>query len=244
MKEIFVNAFHKLFPGSCILCKAKVKNDFDLCDLCAANLPYINNICKSCGMLLDDAPVDVFSCGNCMDKHLPFDQVLIPFHYREPISNILSNLKFNHQLGKAKILSKLMCDFLCENYHHKILPDLIIPIPLSMKRLRERGFNQALELASPIAKKLKIPLDKFNCQRKKHTLPQTSLNIRERQKNLREAFSCDDNYNLKHVAILDDVFTTGSTVYTFSKMLKKFGVKKIDVWCFARVYLRSRKLKI
>ena len=142
-------------------------------------------------------------------------------------------MKFGHNLIYAKILGELFAHFIQEKYQTN-LPEIIIPVPLHNSRLRQRGFNQALEIARPIAKKLKTSLDVSSCERSKNTIAQTELNMNERIKNLNNAFALIKSLNYKHVAIFDDVVTTGSTVHELSKVLRKAGVIKIDVWCCAK----------
>lgn len=138
----------------------------------------------------------------------------------------------------AKILGKILADHLQQHYQQKeIKPQMIIPIPLHKKRLRKRGFNQALEIAKIVAKQLEIPIDRFSCIRIRNTNPQTTLPPGDRRKNIRRAFTTKHRINYKYVAVIDDVITTGSTMQEFCKMLSKNGVEQIDVWCCAKTHL-------
>ena len=120
-----------------------------------------------------------------------------------------------------------------QHYASRELPELIIPIPLHRKRLRQRGFNQAVELARPIAKQLGLSIDRTLCKRIKNTPAQITLEAKQRQQNMRNAFQIKPP-NLDYIAIIDDVMTTTSTVNELCKCLRKQGVKKIDVWVIAR----------
>lgn len=234
------NWFSSLFVGQCILCRGSAQPGLDICAACEKDLPYAKHLCERCGAFLENvAARKALYCGACLNKKLPFEKVLAIFYYQQPISRLLPALKFRNRLVYAKLLGSLMGDALKKHYENEPWPGLIIPVPLHLKRLRERGFNQALELAKPIAANLKIPLDRSSCLRIKHTVAQTSLHIAARRKNLTNAFNCKKRFTQKHVAIIDDVLTTGSTVRTFSKTLRKFGVEKIDVWCCAKVVLRN-----
>lgn len=113
-------------------------------------------------------------------------------------------------------------------------PSYIIPVPLHRKRLRVRGFNQALELARPVAKALNIPIELHACQRIKHTLAQAELKQSQRKKNLKNAFATCKTWQVDHVVIIDDVVTTGSTINALKTVLYQAGVKKVDTWCLAR----------
>lgn len=107
-------------------------------------------------------------------------------------------------------------------------------MPLHKKRLRERGFNQALEIAKPIARHFKIPLDNDSIVRSKHTEPQTTLSAQQRQTNLLEAFTIKKPLTVRHIVIFDDVITTGATVKNLAALLKNDGCERIDVYCIAR----------
>jgi ComF family protein len=113
-------------------------------------------------------------------------------------------------------------------------PDVIVPVPLHKSRYRQRGFNQALEIARTVSKDMQVPLDVYSCQRQHDTPQQSQLPAKQRRKNLKNAFAVVRPLNAAHVAILDDVMTTGSTVHELAKVLKKAGVAKVDVWVCAR----------
>ena len=119
---------------------------------------------------------------------------------------------------------------------HQKPPELIIPIPLHKKRLQERGFNQALEMAKIISKKLKITIDYSSCIRIKNTQAQSLLSSKNRQTNLKQAFTLIKPITANHIAILDDVITTGHTIQEFLSILP-LHVKKIDIWCCASTQL-------
>lgn len=121
-----------------------------------------------------------------------------------------------------------------ENVRRAIKPEVIIPVPLHKARLRERGYNQALELARPVAHILQIPIDKHCCQRVKNTQAQSLLRAKERKQNIRGAFVVAETLSYKHVAVIDDVITTGYTIREFCGKLRCAGVQRIDVWSCAK----------
>lgn len=224
------------FPRRCLLCKSLSYRDIDLCQECEDELPEINPACSRCGAPLDSFNKFEFSnCGNCLNLNLPFDNSFSLFYYEKPVSHLLISLKFRQKLIYAKLLGELMADKIVKYYDTNPKPDLIIPVPLHFKRLQERGYNQSLELAKPIAKKLNITIDKFSCSRVKHTKTQSLLSFEDRKTNVRKAFSIVNNISISHVAIIDDILTTGSTVNELSSVLRNVGVEKIDVWTCARV---------
>ena len=193
-------------------------------------LPRINYGCECCGReLAKNATI----CGECLNHPTPFTHTIAPFHYAEPIDKFIIALKFHGQLLYAKLLGELLAERLIEYYKNTAEPEIIIPIPLHTQRLKERGFNQALEIAKPIAKKLQLPLERYHCQRVKNTAAQTTLTAKERRHNVKQAFGVNKKLP-EHVAVIDDVITTGSTMTEFCKTLKKSGTIIIDVWCCAR----------
>ena len=109
-----------------------------------------------------------------------------------------------------------------------------MPIPLHKTRYRQRGFNQSIEIARTVACELKLPVDLSSCQRYRNTPHQTSLPAKQRRKNLKNAFSLMKPIQVKHIAIIDDVMTTGSTVDELAALLKKAGASRVDVWACAR----------
>jgi len=144
-------------------------------------------------------------------------------------------LKFNHLLMNGRILGELLAENIEQKWYlQQPLPTRIIPIPLHSSRLKDRGFNQALEIARPIAQRLNIQIDQTSCQRQKFTVAQATLPATERQANIKNAFQMKGDFSGQHIAVLDDVITTGFTVSEFCRMLKKHGARRIDVWCCAR----------
>jgi ComF family protein len=170
-------------------------------------------------------------CGQCLMKPPPYQQAIAPFRYQHTISWLITGLKFHHQFKNARLLAQLLVDQLPGNTAY---PDFIVPVPLHVKRLRQRGFNQTEEIASIIAAQLKIPLRLDLCQRVKFSPPQSELTAKARYKNIRNAFKAKSLADNPHIAIFDDVMTTGATVTELSKTLKKAGAKQIDIWVCAR----------
>ena len=218
-----------LFPPTCILCGDAGDKGRDLCLACAQSLPYNLIACPQCGLPLQfetDTP-----CGNCL-KHPPtFDRSIATFQFEEPVRHLIHALKFHARYPCARLLGDMLADKLTKLEDK---PDIIIPVPLHPKRYRERGYNQALELARIVSKRLDLPLDYQHCIRTHATQAQTELNALQRSRNMRKAFAIVKPITYQHVAILDDVVTTGATVNELAKVLRKSGVKRIDVWACAR----------
>lgn len=197
-------------------------------------LPAINNQCFQCGLPLNivDMESDFVRCGQCLKAPPAFDLCISPYHYALPVNQFITQLKFRHQLHYARILADLLISKI--EQHSENLPECIIPVPLHRNRLRQRGFNQAIEIARPIAKKYGITLDIKSCTRVISTPPQMEQDKQTRQKNVRNAFKVASDFRYKNIAIVDDVMTTGHTLNELSRMLRKQGAKRIQVWAAAR----------
>ncbi|PJB10330.1 MAG: amidophosphoribosyltransferase, partial [Gammaproteobacteria bacterium CG_4_9_14_3_um_filter_38_9] len=176
----------------------------------------------------------VLLCTSCITSPPPFHRTIALFHYTGPIVSLIWKLKFQNDLKIARLFAQHWIDYFNHFDSHNTLPDLIMPVPLHFSRLKQRGFNQSLEIAKPIGKYFHIPIDTRACIKIKNTEPQSSLSAQKRKGNLKNAFGLSRPIDAKHVAILDDVMTTGNTVSEIASLLQKTGVEKIDVWCCAR----------
>ncbi len=145
--------------------------------------------------------------------------------------HLITSLKFGAHYKNARLLGLLLADHLKQTAQS---PDLILPIPLHKARYRQRGFNQAIEIAKTVSKELQIPLDLSSCLRHRDTPHQTALTAKQRRKNMKNAFLIVNPVLAQHIAILDDVMTTGSTAHELASLLKKEGVGRVDVWVCAR----------
>ena len=211
----------QVLPVDCLLCDLISKNNQLICDACFNTLPQNHQ--------------------QQMIHPPSLDQVIALFHYEPPISSLIAQLKFRENLMIAKLFSQYWIDYL----HNPInpLPECILPVPLHHQRLKERGFNQALEIAKPIGKYFKIPIDKQHCIKIKNTAAQSSLSAKKRRDNLKNAFALTRPINARHVVILDDVMTTGNTISEIATLLKKSGVAKVDAWCCAKVEIKPLKMQ-
>lgn len=222
-----------LFPSYCVLCGQPTYPQFNICNPCHTELPILPHHCQQCAQLLPSYEAE--RCGSCLKTTPPFDRIYALFAYDEPIAQWIVQLKFKGQLQYAQCFAELFLERIQPIwYRNKALPQIIIPIPLHRDRLRERGFNQAVEIAKPLAKRLKIHLDLNSIVRHKATLPQSGLRALERENNVANAFVCNRDFSHLSIAVLDDVITTGHTIRAFCSLLKKKGAKNIDVWCCAR----------
>lgn len=233
--QIFRAIGYRLLSPTCIICRLPAKQARDLCWRCQDDLPLNASACAQCALPIT-ATDNKMRCGHCLQRPPSFQRTIAPYIYQDAIATLIYDLKFNQQLANANILGQLFAENIECYYQGTALPEMIIPIPLHRRRLRQRGFNQALEICKPVSRRLNIPINPLSCQRIIDTEPQSCLNAKQRRKNLRGAFTTD-NITAKHVAVFDDVITTGSTLQEFCTCLAKAGVEQIDVWCVARTNL-------
>jgi ComF family protein len=205
--------------------------DWDICQACLHDLARNRSSCYRCGLHFDQAPSSPQLCGRCLQQTPPFDDTFAPFLYQGGMRYLISQLKFQHQLANARLLGNLLADHLTANAER---PDCLVPVPLHPRRYRQRGFNQSIEIARTVSKRLALPLDLNSCQRLRDTGHQSALPAKQRRANLRNAFAVTRAMPYQHLAIIDDVMTTGATVTALATALKNSGVNRVDVWVCAR----------
>lgn len=220
-----------LYPPTCLLCGDDGADRLDLCTGCLNALPRNRPACPRCGLSLPHSSPPGVVCGRCQKRAPTFDHGIMPFRYEEPVRHLIHDLKFRSHVPSARLLGLLLAEELSTL---KVRPERLIPVPLHPARYRERGFNQAAEIGRVVAYRLAIPLDLETCTRSRLTRPQAELSATERRHNLRGAFRIRKPPQAHHVAILDDVVTTGSTVNELAKVLRAAGVGRVDVWAIAR----------
>ncbi|MDJ0807585.1 MAG: ComF family protein [Gammaproteobacteria bacterium] len=221
-----------LYPRRCLLCGAPGSQGRELCTGCAKDLPLNHHPCAICALPLPaNAPLGTI-CGGCSRQKPVFERCYAALLYDDTTGMLISRLKFNRRLNHAGLLAGLLGEYL--EQHQAPLPELILPVPLHSRRLRERGYNQALEIGRHLGRHFGLPLSSDRCSRIKSTPAQTGLERKQRQKNLRQAFRLNDSVRGTHIALLDDVVTTGSTVTELAKLLKRSGASRVDVWAVAR----------
>ncbi len=220
-----------LLPPTCILCGNPGFNSLDICETCHVRLPRNNVCCYRCAEIFASPIVAPTLCGRCLSETPSFDETHAPFIHQDEIRHLITGLKFGAQFKNARLLGNLLADHVGKAAEK---PDCIIPVPLHKARYHERGFNQALEIARTVSKSLGIPVDYASCGRHKDTPHQTGLSAKKRRQNLRRAFSVQNSIQAQHIAIIDDVMTTGSTANALATELKKAGASRVDVWVCAR----------
>ncbi len=231
-----------LYPSRCLLCQQPGLDNKDICSDCYQRLPWNQQYCQWCAVPLAHASANDTPgiCGKCQQKRPFFDQVYSVFRYEADIPGMIHQLKFNQRLSYARLLGGMLAEkvsALAADQNSEVIttkPDCLLPVPLHQKRLRKRGFNQSVELAKSLAVQQAIRLDTQTLVRCRETQAQSGLDARQRQKNIKAAFAVTKPVTVKHVAIVDDVVTTASTVNEVARILKQHGVQRVDVYCLAR----------
>ena len=220
-----------LLPPTCILCGNTGVDSQDICQGCITDLHRNIHCCYKCAETFETASSTPRLCGRCLSKSPAFDETHAPFTHQGSIRYLIATLKFNRQYQNARLLGYLLATQIKKTAE---IPDLILPVPLHRQRYQERGFNQSIEIAKVLSRQLNIPIDTQSCIRNRNTPHQIDLPAKQRHKNIRNAFTVKRAIKAQHIAILDDVMTTGSTTNELAKALKKAGVSRIDVWVCAR----------
>jgi len=219
--------FKQILPAQpCVLC-GSMSHDGLWCNPCDAALPYLNAPhCPVCALPTPSGEV----CGHCLTHPPLFGSTTAIFGYAFPLDKLIQGMKYGEQLALAHAFAKKML----QRIDKSNFPDYVIAMPLHPAKLRERGFNQSLLLATTVARELKLKLLPNACQRVRDTPPQSALPWKERKKNVRNAFSCDRDLAGKRVALVDDVLTTGASLNALAEAVSKKGAIEISAWVVAR----------
>jgi ComF family protein len=210
-------------PQQCALCLDTCEQA--LCAPCFAELPWVEHFCDSCGR---GAAVPGI-CVACQQGGNAFDYCFAPLHYELPIKRLVSLFKFNAQLHQIHTLSYCFTQAALD--HDIAMPELLLPVPAHPRRTWQRGFNQSALLTRMLSKRLQLPYSHRIIKRALHTPAQNQLTQQQRKRNLRGAFALKAPCPVTHVAIVDDVITTGSTANAIAELLKQSGVERVDIWC-------------
>ncbi len=219
-----------LFPPQCTHCQQHTGGaKLGYCSQCYADLPFIEHSCQQCGQ-----PFSGLSdhCGKCLSSPPTFDQCFCPFEYASPISDDICRLKYGDQPQISRQLASLFLNELQQ--YGLVRPQALVAVPMHPAKLRERGFNQSIQLAKQLGKALDIPVLQGILAKTTITPRQATQTLTQRKTNVAGSFSIQESVPYQHVAIVDDVVTTGATVEEISKILKKNGVDYIQVWGIAR----------
>lgn len=232
-KETCSRLINALLPQSCALCQQATGGNSPLCDRCLPDLPLLPS--QHCPQCADFSAASAI-CGRCLKTAPAFDQVFSPFLYAEPVDQLIQALKYQHHLHLAAWFGNRLATTLERSTAELDRIDAVLPLPLHPARLRSRGFNQALEIARPVARRLGKPLLPSAALRSRDTAPQASLPRDDRQANIRGAFECQSELPGQTVLLIDDVLTTGSSADELARVLKIHGAARVIVGVVARTH--------
>lgn len=217
-----------IFPPTCAGCGATGSL---ICVNCVNKFVWIKEpVCAVCGQPV----LTLGTCVSCTKVPPAIDQIRAPILYTEGVTRIIHNLKYYDQFALAKPLARLMSAAVPQ-FNLPLQSNLIVPIPLHKKREKERGYNQAGLLAKELGKLLKLPISQSALQRIRPTSSQAKLTHEERIKNVIDAFEADrEAVGKKHILLIDDVCTTGATLFAAAAQLKAAGARSVNGLCVAR----------
>ena len=219
---------------SCLLCQEDAEETAPICMACETELPWLGDQCQTCALPLF-APG--MTCAQCMKQPPAFKQVAVPWLYDFPVDSLITRFKHSAKWPYGRLLGELLAQYLQHRFDEGMQrPDALVPVPMATRRLRQRGFNQAAMLVRWLGELLQIPCDEKLVLRVQDTSAQQDLKADARKKNLREAFALTLDASIKgrHLALVDDVLTTGATAQAVARLLMEAGATQVDVYCLAR----------
>ncbi len=215
------------FGGSCFLCRGAAARGAVLCAPCQADLPSLAALrCPRCALPAEAGAL----CGRCIAHPPQYDATVAALEYRFPADALIHALKYRGELALAPLLAgRLAAEIPAGEW-----VDLAMPVPLSSARMRERGYNQSMEIARFLRPRGRLSLEPALCSRVRDTPAQTELPWAERARNVRNAFRCERVLDGVTVAVIDDVMTTGATLDAVAAALKRAGAERVVNWVVAR----------
>lgn len=231
--KTFVNI---ILPPRCLLCGKVIHSDNSLCSECFSNISFITKpYCAHCGLPLVGCTTDALFCPDCLAEKSKFRLCRSAVKYDNYSKKLILDFKFSDHLENKKLLSQWL--FLAGEDIFKQGIDLIIPVPLHYARLFKRKYNQSAVLADGLSALCKLSVDYTSLRKIKHTTPQIQCSGKQRTQNVKNAFQVVSSHNIKgkRILLIDDVFTTGSTLNECAKALLTSGAKSVDALTIARV---------
>lgn len=229
-------------PHQCQLClhALPARWPVSLCRQCEDALPWLAPGCPRCGLASAVVPPGSRQCAACTAQPPPFHHCRGLFEFTAPVDRMIRHFKDKEDFVAGNALARLLSEQFVR-YHQECrrpLPSALIPVPLSGRRLGERGFNQSLMLARAVSRYSGIRVIHDACRRPRPAADQRGLDRAARQRNMREAFAPARRLAVPgHVTIIDDVVTTAATASALARLLLRLGARCVDVWCLARVEL-------
>ena len=235
--RIFVDTVLELFyPSNCVGCGYPQDSGKLLCDQCKATAPRIQPpFCRCCSRPFEGVIAGDFSCPNCEDRAPAFDCVVSIYQAKGVLRDLIHRFKYGRQFYLRRVLAAYLVEAMQDSRIQADPADCLVPVPLHPARLRERGFNQADALAESLSKRIRLPI--LRCiERRRYTGTQTRFARIERMQNLRNAFALRKNSDVrgKHLLLLDDVLTTGSTLHECALVLRSAGAESVRAITVAR----------
>lgn len=236
VKRSAKNLLEYLLPACCLLC-GQASPQRLLCAGCECDLPRINECCRQCA--LPGAWGSSRLCADCLRHPPAWDQAIAALVYEYPVDHLVRHFKFHKDLSCGQLLADelsraVSVSFGLAGISPDQIPETLIPVPLHFLRRCRRGFNQAEFLAAELQRVCGVPMQRKLLRRITHTPAQSGLGRKARQNNLRDAFHCPP-LQFGHVALVDDVLTTGATLQECARVLKRAGASTVSVWVAARV---------
>jgi len=234
--------FNRAWPGVCCVCAQITPGSSDLCEACRSHFPYLEvaaapysaaaqfmTLCLACGLPLTG---EARYCAKCAKKPSPYAHIVVPFRFAHPIDRLITGLKYGEKLHYGRVLGLLLAKE--AKRVSASTPDGLLPMPMHRKRFCKRGFNQAQELAHWCGASLNIPVQAHWAQRHIDTPSLAGLNRGERELEIRGSFTASDAVAGQHIAIVDDVLTTGASSAELARELYDTGARDVSLWVVAR----------
>lgn len=214
----------------CLLCGASTRSGL-LCAGCADDLPRLSDArCPCCALPTAQGEI----CGGCLRHPPAFDRTEAAFRYAYPLDCLVQSLKFHGELSVARFFALELATRLHKEGVDAGRIDRILPMPLHPQRLRERGFNQAGEIARHLARFLAIPVAHGMLVRNRNAAPQAGLPLKARIRNLRGAFTGVGDLSGLRIALVDDVMTSGASLHELARTARAAGATEVSAWVVAR----------
>lgn len=226
LRELFVNE-------ACFVCAKAVQLPYSICPDCLSSMEINHTCCSICASPLVQQAQSNIICGHCQRNRPFFSKAHVPYLYQAPLKQLIWQFKYQQKLFLARDFAMAIRESLKDSSE---LPDILLPVPLHNNKLCRRGYNQSHELARMLGQQLNIPVLNDCLVRHIDTQSQQGLKLKERQKNVKNAFAITKNSDFKdkHIVLVDDVMTTGSTLNELARLMVKQSNARVDVWCIAR----------
>lgn len=236
-RELYQGLLDFFFPPLCLSCDERLLPDEEYyCGVCYGDFEYVPRpICSICGAPLGNRVIEKVVCPDCPPRPIHFDRARAPLLYTGPVVPGVIAMKFNHRLEMAEYFARILFYYLKTEMKEEVF-DGIVPVPLHPRRYLKRGYNQSEEMGMMLSQRMGIPLWPELMHRIRNTPPQTRLEHSQRKKNVTGAFEVvyPDPIKERHILLLDDVYTTGSTLNACASVLKAVGARKVTALTLCR----------